>query len=657
MRKSLVFILIALMLSSLVSGQVPQLPDAKPKDVSESVSTDKPSPGVHSLTAADVEAFLEGIVPLQLQRDDIAGAVVTVVKDGKVLFAKGYGYSDVASKKPVSVDETLFRPGSVSKLFTWTAVMQLVEQGKLDLNRDVNEYLDFKIPEAFGKPITLKDILSHTPGFEEQIKDLFSFDQTSPNLGDYVKTHIPRRIYVPGTTPAYSNYGTALAGYIVERVSGQPFNDYIAEHIFKPLGMTRSTFAQPLPADLAPLMSSGYKLGSDEAQKFEMIGAFPAGSLSSPAGDMARFMLAHLQEGQLEGARILNPETARQMHSRLFGLDDAANGMAHGFYEESRNGRRIIGHGGDTIQFHSDLHLIPEEGVGFFVSYNSAGKGQVSGRSILWEAFMDRYFPDTRAEQPTLESSKANAQAVSGSYMVSRRPEGSFLRSIALLGEATVYPNEDGTVSVDALTDPNGKPKRWREVAPMTFRDVNGQDVLVFKPDQDGRMQLIVPYPFMVFHRVGVMENGKILLPVVGISLLIMLLTLVLWPISWFVRRHYGHKLELTAMDWKLRLGERLVFAFNLIFIIGLAVIFSFVEGGRLELFSDAGLKWIYLLQFIGVLGAIGTLLILYNAFRAWTGSQYTIWGKLRATLFVLACLGFLWFAFAANMYHFTSTY
>ena len=149
---------------------------------------------------------------MQLEREDIAGAVVLVVKDGAIFFAKGYGYSDIEKKTPVTVDATLFRPGSISKLFTWTAVMQLVEQGKLDLDRDINTYLDFKIPAKFGKPITLRNIMTHTPGFEEQIKDLIN-DEGAPiaTLKQHLATHIPERIFPPGTTPAYSNYG-AVAG-------------------------------------------------------------------------------------------------------------------------------------------------------------------------------------------------------------------------------------------------------------------------------------------------------------------------------------------------------------------------------------------------------------------------------------------------------------
>ena len=656
MRKITVLIVLNLILASFGWGQVPNLPKAQSKEGTEPLPAEKTPAGVHELTAQDLETFLDGIMPLQLERDDIAGATVAVVKNGKLLFAKGYGYSDYENKKPVSAEETLFRPGSVSKLFTWTAVMQLAEQGKLDLDRDVNDYIDFKISEAFGKPITLKNILTHTPGFEEQIKDLIRTGSESPNLGEYLKTHIPARIYPPGTVPAYSNYGAALAGYIVERVSGFPFNQYIEENIFKPLGMTHSTFAQPLPPDMAPLMSNGYRLASDGPKPFEVVVPAPAGSLSSTATDMARFMMAHLQDGQPGDARILRPETARLMHSRLFALDDAANGMCYGFYEESRNGHRIIGHGGDTVYFHSDLHLIPDASVGFFVSHNSQGRGNPLPRTTLWQAVLARYFPYTPPSEPAMASAKEDARAVSGAYKLSRRSDASFLKATTLIGEFTVSPAEGGTIEIAELTGPNGKPQRWREVAPMTFLQENGQDKLVFKPDQNGRIQMILPYPFFVGQRVGLFENNKILIPVIGISLFIMLLTLVLWPVAWFVRRHYGHKLEQTRWERRLRLAVRLVFAANLVFVV--AMIGLMIYGlTHLEAFSDRGDLWFHLIQTIGVLGAIGTLAVLSNAIQTWRNREKRIWGKLRATLFVLACLGFLWFTFAGNLLDFNSHY
>jgi CubicO group peptidase (beta-lactamase class C family) len=606
------------------------------------------------MTAADVEAFLDGLVPLQLKRDDIAGATVSVVKDGKLLFAKGYGYADVEKQKPVSAQETLFRPGSISKLFTWTAIMQLYEQGKLDLDRDVNEYLDYKIPDAFGKPITLKNIMTHTPGFEEQIKDLFTVGNSKPVLGEYLKTHIPGRVYPPGTVPAYSNYATAVAGYIVERVSGRPFDEYVAENILKPLKMTRSTFSQPLPSELAPLMSNGYRLGSGSAEAFEVVNPYPAGSLSSSATDMAQFMIAHLQDGQLGDARILKPETARLMHSRLFALDDAANAMCYGFYEESKNGQRIIGHGGDTVYFHSDLHLVLDQKLGFFVSYNSAGNGG-SGRLALWEAFLDRYYPHT-PPAPASASAKDDAKAASGTYTLSRRADGSFLKALSVISQFTVSPVGDGDIEVPQLTGTNGKPKRWQAIGPMTFLERGGQDKLIFKPDQNGQMQLILPYPFFVGHRVGTFQNGKLLLTVLGISLGLMLLTLILWPIAWFVRRHYGRRLELTKGELLLRVGVRIVFALNVIFI---AALIGLIMYGltHLEVFSDRGTTWFKLAQTIGLIGAVGTVVVLLNAIAAWISKSRRIWGKLQATIMLLACLGVLWFALAGNLLRFSSTY
>ena len=613
--------------------------------------------GILSSTASDVAAFLDGVVPLQLAREDIAGATVAIVKDGKLLFEKGYGFADVAAKKPVDANETLFRPGSISKLFTWTAVMQQVEQGKLDLDRDVNEYIDYKIPDAFGKPITLKNLLTHTPGFEESVKDLITFKQDSPDLGRYLKAHIPRRIFPPGTVPAYSNYGAALAGYIVERVSGEPFNQYVEAHIFKPLGMGHSTFVQPLPPELAGNMSLGYSVASEKPlQAFEVVTPFPAGSLSSTADDMSRFMLAHLQDGRLGDAQILKPETAQLMHSRLFGLDPAANAMAYGFYEETRNGHRIVGHAGDTGAFHSDLHLVLDSGLGFFVSYNSAGRGQVSPRTILWEAFLDRYFP---FEPPTAAVPGSAAQdiaAISGSYESSRRGEGSFFRSFSLIGETTVAPVGDGTIQVSDLLAPNGKPKRWQEIASMQFREVGGQDLLVFKPDENGRMQMIITYPFMTFQKVGLWQNSKVMLPVLAVSLIVMLLTLIFWFVGWLIRRHYGGKLELTRLEWWLRVGVRAVFALALIFLIAMVGLLMYAIS-NLDFLSDAGVVWFQIVQVIGVIAAIGTLIVFFDTIHAWISGRYRIWGKLQATIFALACLGFLWFVFAGHLLYFTSTF
>src|ERR1700691_3394152 len=222
-----------------------------------------------AMTADDVNSWLDGYMPYALHTGDIAGAVVSVVKDGKMLTERGYGYSDVEKRTPVDPKQTLFRPGSVSKLFTWTAVMQMVEQGKIDLDADVNKYLDFKIPARDGKPVTMRNLMQHTAGFEEQSKGIITDDPNAPGYEALLKQWVPERVFEAGTTQAYSNYGASLAGYIVQRVSGESFDSYIEKHIFELLDMKYSSFRQPLPANLVPLMSKGYRVASGEPGKYE----------------------------------------------------------------------------------------------------------------------------------------------------------------------------------------------------------------------------------------------------------------------------------------------------------------------------------------------------------------------------------------------------
>src|ERR1700744_658302 len=274
-------------------------PAATQPAVPPAAATSTPSAApVATLTADDVNAWLDGYMPYALHTGDIAGAVVAVVKDGQVLTERGYGYADIAKRTPVDPKLTLFRPGLVSKLVTWTAVMQQVEQGKIDLDADVNQYIDFKIPARDGKPVTIRELMQHVAGFEEQAKGIMSDNPKALRFEVLLKQGGPERFFAPGSTPAYSNYGASLAGYIVQRVSGESFDDYVEKHIFAPLDMKYSTFRQPLPANLEPMMSTCYSEASAPANKFAIVGPTPAGALSSPGEDMAHFMIAHLQNGE-----------------------------------------------------------------------------------------------------------------------------------------------------------------------------------------------------------------------------------------------------------------------------------------------------------------------------------------------------------------------
>ncbi|WP_447930184.1 serine hydrolase domain-containing protein [Sphingopyxis fribergensis] len=505
------------------------------------------------MTKSDVDAWLDGYMPYALKRGDAAGAVVVVVKDGKVLTQRGFGYADVGARRPVDPETTLFKQASVSKLITWTAVMQLVEQGKIDLDRDINAYLDFRIPPFAGKPVTMRNLMTHTGGFDEVQRGLNSYDPKKiPSLGDALKRQVPYRIYAPGTTPAYSNYGTSLAGYIVERVSGLSYNDYVERHIFAPAGMTRSTFRQPLPTRLQPLMASGYMLGSGKPGPFELSSLTPSGAMTASGADMARFMLAHLDKG----GPLLKPATAAQMHDTILRLVPPLNGMALGFYEQNINGRKALSHAGDSLNFHSQLWIFPEEKVGIYMSMNAAGTQNVSGpiRAYLFEAFADRYFPfeqrDGRVDPAT---AREHARMMVGTYNKTRRLETSFLKAMELAGQTKISLDGEGGIRLNTAPDIGGQPRKWVEIAPFVWREAGGKMRLAAKVENGRVVRFSVDSasPYIAFDRAPWHLSTAWLTPAMLASLGALLLTAIAWPAAALVRRRYGVKTDLAPAALK----------------------------------------------------------------------------------------------------------
>ena len=652
-----------LVLASLVAfaqGPAPQatatpaaaVPEAKKEPVTPAPSTEG-----KALTADDVNAWLDGYLPFALAKGDIAGAVVAVVKDGQIVTERGYGYSDVEKKAPVDPKLTLFRPGSVSKLFTWTAVMQQVEQGKIDLDADVNKYLDadFQIAPRDGKPITMRNIMTHTAGFEEQVKYIITEDPNGPKFEELLKRWTPTRVFDPGTTPAYSNYATSLAGYIVERVSGESFFDYIDKHIFAPLEMAHSTFRQPLPSALEPLMSKGYILASGEAKKFEIVGPAPAGSLSSPAEDMAHFMIAHLQNGEYHGQRILREETAKQMHDTPLTLLPPLNRMELGFFETNINGREVIAHLGDSQNFHTSLHLFLKENTGFYAAFNSAGKEGAAHplRIALFEGFADRYFPgpphgDARIDEAT---TKQHAQMLAGNWVASRRAQTTFLSAIGLIGQTKVSVGAKGELVVPDIKGLNGVPVKWVEIAPFVWQDANGHDQLAAKV-VDGKVERFsfgLLGPFEVYLRPSAGQNAAWLAPALSAALVALLLTVIFWPVSAFVRRHFGAKLDLPRSALRARRAGK-IGALLIALAFGawaLSIVSMFSDLNKTTSAFDPTLRFDQVFGFVAFFG--GLLLTLWNLKAVWSGERR--WpAKLWSVVLALSALVVLWFAWTFHL-------
>jgi CubicO group peptidase (beta-lactamase class C family) len=608
------------------------------------------------LTREDLEPWLDGFMGFALERGNIAGAVVVVIKDGQVLLQRGYGYSDVEKRTPVDPETTLFRPGSVSKLFTWTAVMQLVEQGKLDLDADVNKYLDFRIPQGpDGEPITLRNIMTHTPGFEEAVKELITDDPSLlVSVGDSVKRWVPNRIFKAGTMPAYSNYATALAGYLVERTSGLAFDDYLDQHIFGPLGMRNSSFRQPLPEALLANMSKGYEEASGKPQKYELISMAPAGSLAATGSDMARFMIAHLQNGAFGEQRILADETARKMHGSPLTIIPGLNRMVLGFYESDTNGRRAISHGGDTQYFHSDLHLFIDDGVGYFISVNSGGKEGAAGplRGAFFRQFSDRYLPGPDFTG-TIDAAtaKEHAQAIAGTYVMARRADSSLISVLNIAQPLKVVVNEDGSISLPLLRGLNGEPVKWHEISPFVWTDSAGKDRLAAEV-VDGRVTRFsagMLGPIIMLERAPAAKAGAWLMPAAVASLLALALTVIFWPVGALVRRHYRKPLPFTGRDAR---------AYRWVRIGALASLTAFVAWGSIvvAMFEDLALLtasmdlWLEILHVVGSIAvfaglalAVWHLTVVWSAKRRWPARVWSV-------VLVIATAVLTWVAIAYHL-------
>jgi CubicO group peptidase (beta-lactamase class C family) len=608
---------------------------------------------VHDLTAQDAQAWLDGLMPTALRTARTPGAVVVIVKDGQVLMEKGYGLADEKRHIPVDPQRTLFRPGSTSKLFTWTAVMQLVEQGKLDLDVDVNKYLDFQVPPLNGQPITLRQIMTHRTGFEERIKDLVAFDIPETPLTEVLSGNMPARIYPAGTTSAYSNYATGLAGHMVERVSGMSFNDYIERNVFAPLDMKHSTFRQPLPDALKADMSVGYEESDKPGKGFEVVNIPPAGSLSATGDDMAHFMIAHLADGRYGSAQILKPETARMMHTTITRPFPDLSGIALGFYQANINGHRVIAHGGDLNYFHSDLFLFLDDHVGMFISVNALGKeGLGEGiRDDVFHEFADRYFPKADPVLPLDEATaKAHAQVIAGRYQTTRRGETTFLSLINMIQPTTIVANPDGTITTKLLL----QPQTFVETRPWLWHQVGGHDQLEAKV-VDGKVvtwstdYLAFAFAYEPLHGLA---GAGLEVPLLVVSLLLLLTSVLAWPVGAAARKWYGT----APLSPAVRAGTRwtaIAAIAALAAVVAWTVLFAVVAAITTPHLDT----WVHVVQLLSFIGFVGGWLVgawnLVQRVRTPGRRGSTVWAVLQFAAFTMT----LWIAFSYHLLNFSSGY
>jgi CubicO group peptidase (beta-lactamase class C family) len=635
----------------------PQTP-APPKTAAPAAAAEAKSspatslPAVHPLEKADLEAFFDGLVPLQMERSDVAGATVLVVKDGKEILKKGYGYSDITKKTPVDPDSSMFRLASISKLFTWVSVMQLSEQGKLDIDADVNKYLDFQIKPAFGKPITLRNLMTHTGGFEEVLHNIIFVDpKKSTSLRDFLINNQPRRMYPPGEIPAYSNYGVGLAGYIVERVSLEPFEQYVSEHIFLPLGMKHSSFNEPMTAELAPYVSDGYRATTEKpAIGFEIFNPAPAGGVSSAAGDMEKFGIALLNGGELDGHRILKTETRDAMWTRQFGTSDSLPVQCMGFYQTWRNDLRFIGHDGDLVAFHSMFLLEPTQKLIVFVSYNSAGSAS-KNRAELLNGFADRYFPSYTP--PVFQTIPVEQlKDIAGNYESTRRADSTKLAISNPASQAVVTVDKDGVMSVDIIKDLRGHTRKWKPIAKDLWQ-IDGEQARLFAiRDSSGKIvRLAVSFPGVQFQRVPWYEHKTFVGIFLGTSLIILLFVVSASLVRFFRRLFFRNRppIKPQAGTLWITLGARFAAFLWIIVLIWIVALSVSLQNEALPSFPTL-VRYFWLINWFSVLAVFFSIFALVAGIRIWKRADVRTISRVKFSLVAFACVFLTWYSIHWNL-------
>ena len=600
---------------------------------------------------AELEAFLDGLLAQEMEEYHIAGAAVSVVKDGELFFAKGYGYADIEKGIPVDPEQTVFGVGSVGKTFTWTAVMQLVEQGKLDLDADINTYLDFRIPDSYPQPITLKHLMTHTSGFENRLlgSAVWNANDVVP-ARDWLVSHMHARVRPPGEAAGYSNYNAMLAGYIVARVSGQSYDQYIQEHILDPLGMKHSTVRWPTPPDLRPLASAGYTYADgmfQAAPEYNPQWALlPSGFHQASVTDMARYMIAHLQDGRYSDAnihesRILKASTMQQMHSTLYTPDPHLLGNVYGFFDFSDNGQRTLGHSGELPPaMHSLLLLLPGQNLGVFVAYNSQGGSELTNQHLGFQrAFFDHYYPAPAVApiQPQPDS-PAGAGRLAGSYRWIMGSKTTIMKLVGLAGNAEISDLGDGTLLFTASFG------EWRfvQVEPLYFRQIDGPFGLVFHEDDQGRITHMATdlAPQFAYERLDWYETLGFQMGLVLVSVLIFL-SMILVGLIRFIRNRLGS--DRRPATHGPRAAYWIILAvsiLNLLFLAGAVL-------GVMEIFQNIVLGPPLIMKIVlglGVLSATLTIGALVYSVLAWKNRYWGIAARLYYTLVTIAAVAFVWF-------------
>lgn len=457
--------------------------------------------GDDQINIKDLESLVDPIFSGQMEKLHIPGAVISIVKDGRIIFTKGYGVADIEKKTPVIPDQTIFRIGSITKVFTATAVMQMADKGKIKLTDDVNKYLrGVRVPDTFSQPVTFADLLTHTSGLDEISPGRRTSNESEiVPLGEFLKTRIVRYL-PPGEIINYSTYNPALAALAIEQITETPFKVYLRQNVFEPLKMNHTSITA-VKNEYKTDLATGYEYDESKYQKlpFQWFNTYPASDINSTAADMARFMIANLNYGAMGGKRILSEKAAREMQKTHFRNHPRISGWAYGFYEGERNNLRFIEHGGSMDDGYSALMtLVPEKNLGIFVACNTENGGFGIGEAVK-TAFFNRYFPaQTKPEVPSTKNPAPDAlKKFAGKY------RGIIYCHSCAPNTSYVPETDEVKITDDGMLNFGGR--RWKYLEPLLFvladGERAGQILLGFKENTKGEIAFMFTDSYKVYEK------------------------------------------------------------------------------------------------------------------------------------------------------------
>jgi CubicO group peptidase (beta-lactamase class C family) len=589
-----------------------------------------------------LEHFWDGYVSDYMQSTGASGFTVSIVQGGATIFAKGYGFIDADERLPIDANSSLFRVGSISKLFTYTAIMQLYEQGKIDLDADVNQYMQgFALSGAFSSPITVRHLLTHTSGLEDSLLGgLFdrSIEEARP-IKESLQLYRPKRITPPGEVAAYSNFGVTVLGYVVESVAKEPYHKYVEDNILEPLQMRHSTFREPplnyIDGDQVKAYSNfkGQLLSED----FIFLSSWaPAGSLSSTSADIANFMIAHLQKGRFLGRRILDYDTAATMHETAFTLNSALPGMTLGFIEFQHNGYRALSHRGATINFYSYLFLIPELQLGVFYSTASAGSARINDPFI---AFMDNFHPPTRNVRPDFIASNDLSTYI-GKYRDFRMNFSKIEKLFEINYVTTFSATEDGLL----LMHRNGRFTKLRPIGDALFQAVKGQQRLFFTRDSSNTYDIVqvASMPHNYLYRISWWSQPNTLYSVLLFTALLCITSVV------HLYRLRSTPISMQSID---ATSSRLIYFLSLFTIAAIVfAILSVINADNIDLIIDYIPLHLKLTSHLALGVAATALILIYVSVRAWIHYEFTLYFRIHCSLLAMAAVLLAWNAHYWNL-------